>query len=192
MLAAGQAVLDSLDRLQAALYGCRTPLNFYSENLALKKLRAQAAEVLEPIRNARDIIEMDPPQATIETHLLPFRESWAPPEGAWGTLSPGAVLDVRLRARLVGPDELTTYRQELEKQPKIPGLIRLQRRRAEHDAIPAEEKEAKRSRRRAARQANIERNRAAADEVKRQTAELAAEMDAAWAGDVSGPPVAGR
>lgn len=148
----GQDVLDSIDMFHAALYGCMTPLALSGEEREMIRARKRIQEeVLDPLRKAQDILELDLPLATASALGAVFGDTWAPPEGSWGTLSPEEILEVRLRSRQVGPEERTTYRVELDKQPKIPGLIRRQRRREERAAREAamtdEEKAARRERR---------------------------------------------
>jgi uncharacterized protein YoaH (UPF0181 family) len=182
----GQDVLDSIDSLQAALYGCMTPLSFSAEDRELKKLRELASELLEPIRKAQDVLELDLPLATASAQEAYFGDTWAPPEGSRGTLSPRDVLELRLRARQVGPDERTTYRLELEKQPKIPGLITLQRRRAERGSVTDEDRQARKERIAQLKADGMNRGQIrrllAEERVAAQTQLMGAELDAIMEG----------
>lgn len=114
-----------------------------------------------------------------------MNSTWAPTEGHWGTLSPEDIIEVQLRASQVGPEELTTYRSELEKQPKIPSLIRAQRAKARREALMDV--------RRAARRKNLQgeapaaangdmKEMSATDRVDAQTREMKAELEAIMEG----------
>jgi hypothetical protein len=178
----GQEVLDSIDSFQAALYGCRTPLSFRTEHRELGKLRDLTAELLDPIRKAQDILELDLPLATAKAQEAEFGDTWAPREGHWGTLSAADIIELRLRARQVGPGELTTYRKELGKQPKIPGLIRLQRLKAKRESVTPEEREARKERIAQFKAAGLSRGDIrrllAAERAAEETAVMGAELDA--------------
>lgn len=176
----GQEILDSIDSFQAALLGCMTPLDLATEYGQAQKLRKLASEVVEPVRKARDIIELDLPLATGEQALSEDR--WAPPQGSVGTLRPEEILALRLRARQVGPSERTTYRTEVEKQSKIPWLIQRDRRRAAAAARRAvmtdEQKEARREiRRRSFSPAPESAPASVKEEAERLHKELESEMD---------------
>lgn len=185
-IAAGQEVLDSIERFQTALYGCTTPLNFRSEDRELKKLRERAAELLEPLRKTRNILEMDLPLATASAMEAEFGDTWAPPEGHWGTLSTKDILELRIRARQVGPEELTTYRLELGKQPKVPALIRLLRAQAKRADVTDEEREARRERLAQFKAAGMNRGDIrrllAKERAETQGRELEAELEAIMEG----------
>lgn len=180
----GQEVLDSIDRFQAGLYGCMTPLDFAAEHREMQKLRERASQMLEPVRTAQYIIEMDLPLATATGEEELFDDPWAPPKGSERTLRPDDILAVRLRARQVGPNEQTTYRAEVEKLTKIPWLIQRDRRRAaasaRRAAMTEEQKEARREMRRRSFSKPVPEPQpeSAQEQVDRMNREMAAELDA--------------
>lgn len=122
-LAAAVKAVNSLHELQAALLGCRTPVNFRPTAHAISKLQATLAQDVEVIRQAKDVIELDRPLGRIEIEG-PFEDPWE------DILSPHQILQQRLRARQVAAEDTVTYREVVLAADPVPPLVERHQKRA--------------------------------------------------------------
>lgn len=131
---AAREAVASLERLDAALHGCMTPLDLNRLSRESRHAREQAAAWVELLEQARDIIERDLPLSdSIAWVQEPEPERgpdvlWTGPSG--GHLPPDWIVALRAKAADLPLDHLTTYRREVEKAEasgKLPALIRRHR-----------------------------------------------------------------
>lgn len=139
---AAAAVCESLAGFQDALLGCMTPLALYGQASKAERMAAQATEWLETLSAVREIIECDLPLADSypeDSGMDPEERDWTGPAHASRSLSPREVLRFNALAPEFPLERLTTYRREVEKGEKVPGLIRKRRYEAARAAEKAEE-----------------------------------------------------
>jgi hypothetical protein len=140
VLGAAGAVYESLVGFQAALLGCMTPLSLHRQADQARRMTAQATEWFETLDAVREILERDLPLAD----KFPEGEGLEPEDYEWTgathsgrSLSPSEILRLNAMVPEWPLQRLTTYRQEVERGDKVPGLIKRRRLDAERAAEEA-------------------------------------------------------
>ncbi|HEX9228184.1 MAG TPA: hypothetical protein VF885_16520 [Arthrobacter sp.] len=123
-LQAARDVVEALERFDAALKGCSTPLELVRLAGQGRSARAKAEVWVEELSEARDIIELD----------LPISDTWNR-EGGPLTLPPASIVRRHGEAASLPLGRLTSYRREIEKRDlPVPPFISRHRDRERHRA----------------------------------------------------------
>ena len=125
---AARDVVHALERLDAALKGCATPLQLGTQRAQARAARIKAEERVAELSEAREIIERNLPIS--DTFPPEIFEGWAheDPE-PWNrddgpsTLTPAAIVQLRGHAADLPLGRLTSYRREIERRNPVPALI---------------------------------------------------------------------